>query len=226
MTVRVTLLVTLALLAGCSSDSMTNDHMPFGARINLVNGATVAGTLKFYLDGESAGTVPVAQSFTTNIDPGDHTIEVRLGNGSLGFSRQVTVARNHSVTVVAFDSAGLLRPGVLADTNAIVPAGATKLRVAHYAQASSSIDIWRTQPDYSTPIRVQFPFNYLDVSPYLQSTVGDWQVFVSTPVAAPNDPLPDTLAVTPMVAIPDGQSRTVVVVDGPAGGVELVVISP
>ena len=225
MTVRFTLLSTLALLAGCSADTIINDRMPFGARINVINGATLAGTLKVYLDGESLGNLLVAESRTTDIYPGNHTIEIRRGNGSLGFSSQVTVDLHRVLTLVAFDSAGLLRPGVLADSNAIVPAGATKLRVAHYAQASSSTDIWRTQPDYGTPIRVQFPFNYLDVSPYLQSTVGDWQVFVSTPVVGPNDPLPDTLAMTGLVPISDGQSRTVVVVDGPTG-VELVVVSP
>jgi len=227
MTVRVTLLATLALLAGCSSA----DHMhgEFGAHgsLFLINGASVAGTVKVYLDGHNQGTLGVAQQYTNGDMPtGSHLLEVRLSNGSLGFSRQISLADHDMLTIIALDSSGVLRSTILADSNAVVPAGATKLRVAHYAQASSGIDIWRTQPDYGTPIRVQFPFNYQDVSPYLQSTVGNWEVMVSTPVVNPGDPIPDTLATTGVFPIPEGASRTVLVVDGSAGGVELLVVAP
>lgn len=128
--------------------------------------------------------------------------------------------------MVALDSAGVLGTADFGDSNAVVPAGATKLRVAHFAQAAAPIDIWRTQPDYGTPIRIQFPFDYQDVSPYLQSTVGDWQVFVSTTVSDIGDPIPDTLGMTSQFPVPDGESRSVVVVDDGDGGVALYVLTP
>lgn len=224
---HVTMLAALALVAGCSSAEPVGDEFGPRGTLAVVNGASQAGTLNVYVDGLNFGTLGVGQVKTHgNFAPGPHELELRLSNGDVGLNRQVTVVEDDFLTVVALDSSGVLRPAILTDSNAVVPAGATKLRVAHFAQASSSIDIWRTQPDYSTPIRVQFPFNYLDVSPYLQSTVGDWQVFVSTPVPNPGDPIPDTLAATGNFPIPAGKSRTVVVVDGAGGGVELVVVAP
>ena len=84
--------------------------------------------------GAVSGNVGVATVRSVDVDPGAHTIEVRHNNGNLGFVTQLTVGLDHSVTVIAFDSAGLLRQSVLADTNAVVPGGATKLRVAHFTQ--------------------------------------------------------------------------------------------
>jgi hypothetical protein len=66
------------------------------------------------------------------------------------------------------------------------------------------------------------------VSPYLQSTVGDWRVLISSEENGLGEqPMPDTLANSGLIAIPSGASRTVVVVDGAtAGSVKLVVVEP
>ncbi len=58
--------------------------------------------------------------------------------------------------------------------------GKSKLRVVHLAGTAPQVDIWRTQPDYQTPIRVMFPFPYGAESSYLQSDPGTWTVFVTS----------------------------------------------
>jgi hypothetical protein len=140
----------------------------------------------------------------------------------------VQFADGTPVVVVALDSAGKVTPSVLADTGAIVPAGATKLRVAHMASNAPNIDIWRTQPDFATPIRIQFPFPYRAESPYLQSTPGTWVVMAShlTTSTSPLPPMPDTLASSGPIAIPAGASRTIVIVNAAGGGISMVVVDP
>lgn len=215
-----------ALLLSCDSGSAPS-NLGAGSLLTLINGATQAGTVKLYVDDAFVGNVSVAQT-TGGVDlsPGHHKLEVRRTSGAAGFVSQVDLAAGAGLVLVALDSAGLLRSAVLDDSNTVVPAGATKLRVAHFAQAAGSIDIWRTQPDFGTPIRIMFPFDYHDISPYVQSTPGDWEVLVSTAISNPTGPMPDTLGVTGPIAIADGESRTVLVVDDPAGGVRLIVVDP
>jgi hypothetical protein len=215
----------LLLGAACSSDQSGPGGS--GASLSVVNGASAAGTVKVYVDGSFAGNVAVAErGAKVELDPGAHQVEVRRSDGSTGFARSVTVQADMPMTVVAYDSLGLLRPAVLEDSNAVVAPGKSKLRVAHFAETAGQIDIWRTQPDFGTPIRLMFPFNYRDVSPYVESTPGAWRVLVSTAISAPTGPMPDTLAMTGTLTVGDGEARTVVVVDRPGGGIEAIAIDP
>jgi hypothetical protein len=228
---RHTLLKTLAaaVVAAACSDGPTPLPVVAGAVLQVVNGAKSAGPLTVYVDGAKVGgTVsPGAASGALPVFPGTRTIELRSAGGT-GFTRTATFLEARGVVVVGLDSAGRITPALLSDTNAIVPAGTTKLRVAHMAQSAGPIDIWRTQPDFGTPIRVMFPFRYRDVSPYLQSTPGDWRVMVSdtVPAATPNAPMPDTLANSGLIPVLAGTSRTAVVVDKAGGGVTVVVVDP
>jgi hypothetical protein len=111
-------------------------------------------------------------------------------------------------------------PWDITDTNAIVPAGASKLRVAHFAASAPAVTIRRRQPDFDSLMTVMFPFAYRAVSAYLQSTPGYWSVVVS------HENQSDTLAVSGSFYVGDGERRTVVLVDDPAGGVGLLVLDP
>ena len=63
-------------------------------------------------------------------------------------------------------------------------------------------------------------FEYRTVSPYMQSTPGWWSVIVSHAGQA------DTIATTGDMALGDGERRTVVLADAPAGGISLLVLDP
>lgn len=219
------LAVPLALaLAAC------NEPIPVpagsGATLHFVN--AVHGAVTLMLDGQPVfANVPLGGSFQTPVDPGPHTVVVQRIGGSAGGAHSTTIASGGSALVVALDSGGAASANILSDTNSVVPAGATKLRVAHYATAAPQIDIWRTQPDWSTMIRVQFPFPAGAVSPYLQSTVGNWQVMGSHAIAGCCGSMPDTLGNSGVITVGDGKSKTVVVTDGlTAGTVQVVVVEP
>jgi len=223
----IVVLAACVLGASCNSGSTS----PSGnlAQLHVVNAATSGGAVTVYVDGGqlSLAIAPATSSAALTVTPGTRTLELRTAGG-LGFTRSVVFAANANVVAIGLDSAGGVTPEVLSDTNAVVPAGASKLRVANMAQDAGPIDIWRTQPDYGTPIRVEFPFPYRAESPYLQSTSGDWRIFVSdtVPVATPDAPMPDTLADSGPISVSDGTSATVVVVDKPGGGVTFVVVRP
>lgn len=174
----------------------------------LVDDAVRAAALA---TGEASPWIPVS--------PGTRALRVRAVNG--GPSPEVLLAldADDSITVFAVDTGSTTVPRILSDTNAVVPVDRTKLRVAHLAPGAAPVDIWRTQPDFPQFVTVMFPFNYGDVSAYLQSTPGTWRVLVSSRRRDANDlpVLEDTLLVSDPIAIPAGQLRTVVITTDSAG---------
>lgn len=224
MRIRVLAVAAIAALAGCTKTVF--DGGPPPATLKFVNG--IHGAVNLKVDGINVLTnVPLGGQLDAAVSSGSHSIVVERVGALSSAAQNISIAAGDNAIIVAFDAAGQTSASVLTDTNAVVPSGATKLRVAHFAQNAPAIDIWRTQPDYGTPIRVVFPFNYQFTSNYVQSTVGDWRVMVSSAVANPGDPMPDTLANTGLIAMASATSRTVIVVDGStAGSVQAIVVNP
>jgi len=230
MRFRIAPVLALAALAACGDDTLTV-NLGTGSRLNFVNGSRQSGSVNLFIDGELVGTNGAGNlQRSVELAPGSHIVEVLPVTGGIGFTRTVNFSAGDNITIVAWDSVvgpnTFVRPAILLDTGAVVPAGASKLRVAHYASYEGDIDIWRTQPDFTDPVRVAFPISTGFVSSYIQSTPGNWRVMVSTAASGSNPPMPDTLANSGVIAIPDGQSRTVVVLDKAPVGLEIVVVNP
>ncbi len=219
-------ILALLALAACHDSATAPITTPTG-NLRFVSG--VHGSVNVLVDGTPVLTnVALGGYAGAGVAAGSHTITFQKVGGGTSAGQVFTLSGTGRALVVGTEAAGVLSANVLLDTNAVVPAGATKLRVMHSASAANPISIWRTQPDYGTMIRVQFPFHYNDVSPYLQSTVGDWRVMVSSENNTPASvPMPDTLANSGVIPVTSGSSKTVVVVDGAtAGSVKIVVVEP
>ena len=85
--------------------------------------------------------------------------------------------------------------------------GKSKLRVVHLSKLAGNVDIWRTQPDFATPTKIQTPFPYLATSPFIQSDSGKWEVF-TTAVGSSTKILSSGI-----VTVPGGGRRTLVLLD-------------
>ncbi len=218
--IRITALALIALVAACESKNPVAAGRPL-ASLQVVNGAA-GGAVNLLLDGQVAvANVPSGGYALGKVSAGTYVLETRRATGGVaGLQRSITLDSGDTHTVVVIDSSSVLNPYDLTDTNAIVPPGASKLRVAHFASTAAQITIRRTQPDWATPIEIMIPFPYRAVSPYMQSAPGAWSVIVSHGGQA------DTLATTGNIAVGDGQRRTVVLVDDPAGGIKLLVLDP
>ncbi len=215
---RLVLVALGALAAACmdgTNSALMNPNQ--AARLLLVNGDRNVVTVR--LNGQAIGSLAAGQDTEMVLAAGTYTLEVRRQTPWASYPKQIAIEEGSRYIAVVIDSTGLV-PVILGDTGATAPAGASKLRVAHLSPGAPALDVWRTQPDWGTPSRVQFPFPLRAVSPYLQSTSGDWRVFVS------NEGFTDTLAITPPITIPSTGTRTVLVLDAPAGGVMLKVVEP
>ena len=203
----VFLLGALAV-AACSSDTASNpSSSSSGFRAVNVAGP---GPITVKVDAVTVFT-SVGQGLGTafhGVTQGTHTIRIEQALPTARATEEdINFAAGDTLTVVAIDTSGTLGTGVLTDTGVVASSGHSKLRVAHYAANAPAVDIWRTQPDFATPTRVMFPFPYGAVSSYLESTPGNWTVFV-TPEGQT-----DTLVGLGPIPIGDGESWTVYLTD-------------
>ena len=224
MTFRKLMLTTIAAatLAACGSERVSNPNDGPHARVRALTATQSATAVDLLVDGHVVANAVGYGSVSSfvNVTPGTHTVGFReVGTTAVSFEKSVSFGADTSYTLIAVDSSTVINPGVLTDTGSTVAAGKTKLRVVHFATHAPAIDVWRTQPDYTTPIRVMFPFAYKAASPYLESVPGVWTVAVTAEgTTTPN------LYATGNISIPAGQSRTVVLLDNGSGGVEAVIL--
>jgi hypothetical protein len=169
------------------------------------------------VDGADAlsAQIPVGASRGMMIPEGSHQVAV-IDAADNAAVVTVTSSADTARTVVAYPRMISGAPtgistAVLADTGAVVPAGKSKLRVAHLAANAGNIEIWRSQPDFQSGVHIMTPFPYQATSPYLQSNPGTWEVWL-TPVGSQVR----TLSTGP-IPIPSGERRTVVLLDGASG---------
>ena len=197
-------LVVLAVPA-CSSD--VAEPVVGSAEFRVVN--ATQSPVDVLVDGQAAVRGLRAASLSTSLRIGSGSHQVRLTSAS-GASATLTVdgSPGRTLTTVVYpDTGARLAAAVLQDTGAVVPAGKTKLRVVHMAANVGPIDIWRTQPDFPSPVRVMIPFVYRAMSSYIQSDPGNWEVWI-TPIGSTT-----RLASTGPISVPSGERRTVVVLD-------------
>jgi hypothetical protein len=88
-----------------------------------------------------------------------------------------------------------------------VPSGKSKLRAVNLSQSIGGIDIWRTQPDFHTPTKIQIPFPYLSTTAFVQSDSGFWEVFITRAGSTAQ------LTTTGQFRIEPTGKRTVIVLD-------------
>jgi hypothetical protein len=201
---RILSFAAVALLASSCTDSPTVVQTP-DSSVRVINAGGVP--LNILIDGiatgQALGVANVSDAFS--VRSGAHVIGLRANGVSTDINVQTTTGQ--TLTTVAVPSGSGLTASVLVDTGSIVPAGKSKLRVSHLAGGAPPMEIWRTQPDYQTPIHIMTPFAYQATSPYLQSDPGTWEVFVTAPGGGAK------LATTGAINVPAGERRTVVLLD-------------
>ncbi len=209
------LVVGLAIggIVGCS-DSTSNSSGGLTANLRIAQTVRSAASVRVRVGTTwSAQLLPGNLSTVMKVPVGTQSVVVEpLGGTAAGSTQQITFEVGRQYLIVTQDSLGVVVPSVLADTGAAPVPGKSKLRVVHSAALAPPIDIWRSQPDYDTLIRVMFPFGYREESPYLQSDPGDWTVAVS------HANVVDTLYRSPAITVAAGKLVTVIVLDSSAAG--------
>jgi hypothetical protein len=213
----------LFALAACAGDP-TSVCCPTGdPAVRLINAFTtpvdvlIDGSVA--ISGLAAGSIGSAPSTS-----GNHTLVVRPTGSGSSVSQSISVTSGAVRTIAAVAMNGVLSTTVLDDTNSVVPAGATKVRVLHLAPSAGTLQVYRTQPDYQQPVSWQFPFNYQPEptslsAPFYQSTVGSWEIHVwSTPTDASGWANAPVKVVIPLAS---GEKKTVVILDKAGGGVRV-----
>jgi hypothetical protein len=227
----LTVSVLLIIVAACAKDASGPQNQETGLGFRVVNAYTQP--VDVLVDGALTASA-VAPGLIDSIAQaaGVHTVALRATGSTTTSSVQLQTAQGTLRTVVAFRWGASLNASALEDTNAVVPSGATKVRVLHLAPNAGEIEVARTQPDWLAPplIGWKIPFLYDSATvndplanPYYQSTVGTWDVRAWL---KPSETALGWDGATAKVtfALASGEKRTVLVLDKPGGGIQLRVI--
>jgi hypothetical protein len=217
----------LSVIAACGSDSTSPCCTNGQAGLRVINAFT--GPVDVLIDGNVAiGGLAAGAIGTAAPATGSHTLVLRPVGAGASTSQSITSAAGAMKTFAAVRaSSGAVAGVALDDTNSVVPSGATKVRVLHFAPNAGTLQVYRTQPDYQQPISWQFPFNYQPEpnslsAPFFQSTVGSWEIHIwQTPADASgwaNAP------VKVIIPLGSGEKKTVLILDKPGGGVRIELI--
>ena len=230
MRIARTLIPFVALVTAASCDLSTtslNGTAGNPPAVRVINAFT--GAVDVLIDGNVAlSSLAPGQVNIAPAPPGNHTLMLRPTAGGSSISQPMTSAQGAVSTIAAtVGASGALSTAVLDDTNSVVPANATKLRVLHLAPSAGTLQVFRTQPDFPTPVSWQFPFNYQPdptslSAPFYQSTVGSWEVRVWQSPADASGWNSATVRVT--VPLASGEKATIVILDNPGGSVRAQVI--
>ena len=219
------LLVTTLLVgtAACGTDpTRAAECCTDGASgLRVVNALTTP--VDVIIDGAVAIPALAAGAIGTAApSAGSHALVLRPAGSAASASRSITTlaGARHTLAVV-HGANGSPSSAMLDDTNGVVPAGATKVRVLHLAPSAGTLQVYRTQPDHQQPVSWQFPFEYqaepTSISaPFYQSTPGTWEIRVwRTREASGWDGAPLRVR----IPLAGGEKRTVLLLDAPGGGV-------
>lgn len=213
--------LALILAAGCASDLLQRD--PGQAGLRVINAFTTP--VDVLVDGTVVqSAVAAGRIDTIQASLGAHTLVLRPTNGAASVSRSIDLGAALATVVAVRASSGDVSTATLDDTGSVVPAGATKIRVLHLAPAAGTLQVYRIQPDYPSPVQWQFPFDYQPEptslsAPFVQSTVGSWEIRVwKTPTDASGWSTAPTRVVIPLAS---GEKKTVVMLDDGQGGIRI-----
>jgi hypothetical protein len=220
LTVRALPVLLLATLASCNNGPTSfNDGQP---AVRVVNAFT--GPVDVLIDGGIAAASLAAGAISSVYAPtGAHTLMIRPAGTTTSTSQAIVTSPGSLSTIaVVRSSNGTVATAVLDDTGSVVPAGKTKVRVLHMAPNAGELQVYRTQPDYQTPVSWQFPFTYQATpnslsAPFYQSTVGSWEIHIwQTPTNASGWAAAPVQIIIPLAS---GEKKTVLILDKVGGGV-------
>ena len=214
-----TLMLAVAAATACGDDAGEGFNPTDEVRIRVLHAAPGAPALEVLItDTRIADNLAYGQSTAyQSVSGGDQLLRVNsdFGDQNEEFRAVETPLTPGAVytVVIAGGDAGIV-PIVLTDDNAPPPTGQAKLRAMHAAPTAEAVDIYVTAPGAdiagSTPTfaNVSFP----TASSYATLAAGQYQVRITATGT------PDVLIDGGTLRLDEGDIRTAVAIESPAGG--------
>jgi hypothetical protein len=215
--------LSLILAAGAAVTACSDDGEGFDPNddvdVRVVHVAPGAPALDVQLtDTRIADNLVYGQSTTYSTVPGgDQTLLVAsdfAGQSEELLSVETPLTAGGAYTVVLSGTGDGLVPFVLPDDNTAPPTGQAKFRLMHFAQSAQAVDVYITAPgaDLTGQSPTFSALSYGDATSYATLPVGAYQVRIAAAG------LPDIVIDAGTVQLAEGDVRTAVAIESPAGG--------
>jgi hypothetical protein len=216
------LLISAAALAACGEDDPAGPGpIATDGRLRVVPGVAALPLVDVIVDGQlKLSNVQFGKtSSTIALTLGAHQVKVvPPGTAPSAGGVTVTLKANDTTTVVAIGTAAAPSTVALGDTGANPVAGKGKLRVTHLATNAPAVDVYRSQPDFTTFTKFMDPFPYQASSSFVESTPGNWTIRVTARGTQ------TVLAERSGIPVNALWVRTALLLDAPNNGVSIVML--
>jgi hypothetical protein len=212
------LLSALIGTTACSDDSTSPPGGNTDGRLQVIPGVAAVAAVDVIVDGQTkltnaaygVPTTPIALSL------GTHQVKVvPAGTAPSSGGTTVTLRAGDTTRVVVIGTPTALTPIALGDTGAAPVPGKGKLRVSHLAANAPPIDVYRSQPDFTTFVKLMDPFPYQSSSSFVESTPGNWVIRVTARGTS------QVLAESGPIRVDALWVRTILLLDAPNGGIKI-----
>jgi hypothetical protein len=206
-------------ISACSDDSTSP---PGGqntdGRLQVIPGVAALAAVDVVVDGQTKLTNAAygVPSSPIALSLGAHQVKaVPAGTPPSSGGTTVTLRAGDTTRVVVIGTPSALTPIALGDTGAAPVPGKGKLRVSHLAANAPPIDVYRTQPDFATFVKLMDPFPYQSSSSFVESTPGNWVIRVTAKGTS------QVLAESGPIRVDALWVRTILLLDAPNGGIKI-----
>lgn len=219
----ISMCVAVLTAAACGGDSGTQPVSgPRLANVRVIHASLGAPGLRMRVgDSIVGGAIDFGEATPFQMVEASGTLEARhFIVGSTLFSTTLALTPDSTFTLLVTGQPTAMTLVVAADTARVPAPGTAKIRVIHSAESAPDIDVFLTQPGVASPVQLLPPFTFRTVGQYQQGDPGDYVVSIQRA-----DSTAAVLAQTDTLGLVPGDLRTVVVLDGAGGGLQLAVFS-
>lgn len=216
------LLAAFVAMAACSDDASGPDTTGnTDGRLQIVPGVAALATVDVVVDGQTRLT-SIAYGVPSSpiaLSVGQHQVKVvPAGTAASPGGTTVMLKAGDTTRVVVIGTPTAMTPIALGDTGAAPVPGKGKLRVSHLAANAPAIDVYRTQPDFQSFVKLMDPFPFQASSPFIESTPGNWVIRVTAKGTN------QVLAESGPIRVDELWIRTVLLLDEPNGGIKITAL--
>ena len=219
VTFGVVCLCGLALLAvGCGGGSSGN------AELRVLNASPNEGAVNVLVD---SNTVASSIGYATATDyislkTGSRHLQIEsISSTTAAIDTTLSLAGSSQTTVIAANYASNIAPIILTDSITAPTSGDAQIRVVNASPSMGSVDIYIVAPgtDLTTTTPVAQSVAFESATGYTNELAGNWEIFFTAPGTTF-----DVLDTGP-ISFSAGQNRTVVSLNGPAGGYSFITLA-
>jgi len=194
------------------------------AQLRVLNASPNIGAVDVLVDGATVASGIGYETATSyiSVKTGSRHLQIEpTGSTTVAIDTTLNLAGSSQTTVIALNFAASISPVVLTDSTTAPTSGDAQIRVVNASPSMGSVDVYIVAPgtDLTTTTPVAQSLAFQSATSYTSEVAGTWEIFFTVPGTT------FILLDTGPISFSSGQNRTVVSLNGAAGGYSSITLA-